>query len=162
MSLAVLIDRGLDLTIRRITERRSRCKRLARRVHTFGNALFSFQGICSEPVGVDGGEGTPVPIPNRAFFVSMGVPVAQGEFLLPRRSRWGRDGAGRFFRWGGAFLAAARSRSCDFWGSLAWPRDFSHSHGWGFFLAALRAVGVPSHSGVPSTCQFCIFRFQTD
>ena len=97
-----------------------------------------------------------------AFFVSMGVPVAQGEFLLPRRSRWGRDGAGRFFRWGGAFLAAARSRSCDFWGSLAWPRDFSHSHGWGFFLAALRAVGVPSHSGVPSTCQFCIFRFQTD
>ena len=33
---------------------------------TFGNALFSFQGICSEIVGVDGGEGTPVPIPNTA------------------------------------------------------------------------------------------------
>ena len=101
--------------------------------------------------------------------------VVKGRFLLVWGSRWHRvhtcchgvldggcDGAGRFFRWGGAFLAAAGSRSCDFWGSLAWPRDFSHSHGWGFFLAALRAVGVPSHSGVPSTCQFCIFRFQTD
>ena len=65
-SLAVLIDRGLDLTIRRITEHELRCGNASARVHTFGNALFSFQGIRSEIVGVDGGEGTPVPIPNTA------------------------------------------------------------------------------------------------
>ena len=38
-----------------------------RRVHTFGNDLYSvFRVSSSEIVGVDGGEGTPVPIPNTA------------------------------------------------------------------------------------------------
>ena len=69
-SLAVLIDRGLDLTIKRITERPCDANTEATEgsKHIPGNeSLFSFQGIKAlRIVGVDGGEGTPVPIPNTA------------------------------------------------------------------------------------------------
>ena len=57
-SLAVLIGRGLDLEfflIHRLAPPPPFLPLLA---------LFSFQGMCPDTVGVDYGEGPPVPIPN--------------------------------------------------------------------------------------------------
>ena len=65
-SLAVLIDRGLDLTIRRITEHESRCKWQVLWVPHSETLYSVFRVYALNIVGVDGGEGTPVPIPNTA------------------------------------------------------------------------------------------------
>ena len=74
-SLAVLIDRGLDLQIRRCIE----CflvecgvmpvSTVGKLLHIqFLVTLFSSEGLVTEIsiVGADDGEGTPVPIPNTA------------------------------------------------------------------------------------------------
>ena len=68
LSLAVLIDRGLDLTIKRITERARDANASATEGSTHSETIFiQFSGYQAlKIVGVDGGEGTPVPIPNTA------------------------------------------------------------------------------------------------
>ena len=65
-SLAVLIDRGLDLTSKRITRSQYDASTVTTGSHIRKSSLFSFQGMILKIVGVDGGEGTPVPIPNTA------------------------------------------------------------------------------------------------
>ena len=66
-SLAVLIDRGLDLNKSFESQDTIRCSMvwLGSYIRDFV-PLFSFQGMILKIVGADGGEGTPVPIPNTA------------------------------------------------------------------------------------------------
>ena len=75
-SLAVLIDRGLDLQIRRCNRMFFGDARCDARHHSrlllftsYHVSLFSSEGPCLKQariVGADDGEGTPVPIPNTA------------------------------------------------------------------------------------------------
>ena len=75
-SLAVLIDRGLDLQIRRCNRMFFGDARCDARHHSrlllftsYYVSLFSSEGPCLKQariVGADDGEGTPVPIPNTA------------------------------------------------------------------------------------------------
>ena len=68
-SLAVLIDRGLDLRNHEESQTIRRCNRYGIGFgETFGNNLYSVFRVYKalNIVGVDGGEGTPVPIPNTA------------------------------------------------------------------------------------------------
>ena len=66
-SLAVLIDRGLDLTSHSNHKPYGDATDMGW-VYTFRNNLYSVFRVYKalNIVGVDGGEGTPVPIPNTA------------------------------------------------------------------------------------------------
>ena len=59
-----------------------------------------------------------------AFFVSMGVPVAQGEFLLPRRSRWGARRRGTFFSLGWSVPRCRRVSFMRFLGFVSMVAGF--------------------------------------